>query len=288
MNKRDMQRWSREVAEDPGAPSFVRLARAYRREGRRGAARDIVVRGLARNPEHLEGHSLLALMYVEEGDSMRARDEWETVMRLQPGHFDASRGLGFLALERKDFGAARTHLEAAAAARPGDPTVGQALQVLDRKVAAAPRPAPPATPKPALVAAPPQPAPSGRNGGPRDPARLFEPLGGEPCFAGALVLDAHGMVLAGFLDGEGEDSGALLGALLDGVVAEAHRTTELVDLGAWQEVMIDCEHATMHVAPLPHGGVVLAKMRPRTPAGWVVRLASSARNLARRFVEESP
>lgn len=257
------------MAEDPGAPSFVRLARAYRREGRRGAARDVVVRGLARNPEHLEGHSLLALMYVEEGDSIRARDEWETALRLEPGHFDASRGLGFLALERKDFAAARTHLEAAARARPGDPTVRQALQVLDRKVAA-------------------QPAPSGRNGGPRDPGRLFEPLGGEPCFAGALVLDVHGRVLAGSMDDEGEDNGALLGALLDGVVAEAHRTTELVDLGAWQELMIDCENATMHISPLPDGAVVLAKMRPRTPAGWVVRLASSARDLARHFVEESP
>jgi predicted regulator of Ras-like GTPase activity (Roadblock/LC7/MglB family) len=288
MTDRDMQRWSREVAEDPGAPSFVRLARAYRRQGRRGSPATLSSGAWPAIPSIWMATPSWPSCMSRKGTPVRARDEWETVVRLEPGHFDASRGLGFLALERKDFGAARTHLEAAAAARPGDPTVGQALQVLDRKVAAAPRPAPPATPKPVLVAAPPQPAPSGRNGGPRDPARLFEPLGGEPCFAGALVLDAHGMVLAGFLDGEGEDSGALLGALLDGVVAEAHRTTELVDLGAWQEVMIDCEHATMHVAPLPHGGVVLAKMRPRTPAGWVVRLASSARNLARRFVEESP
>jgi hypothetical protein len=326
MTERDIQRWSREVAQDPGAPSFVRLARAYRRQGRRGAARDVVVRGLARNPEHLEGHSLLALMHVEEGDPVRARDEWETVLRLEPGHFDARRGLGFLALERRDFDAARRHLEAAARVRPGDTTIAQALQVLDRKVAATTptTPPPPATPAPvappaappapaATPAAPPAPAaapalpsaptPTGAAGGaadapggpgvqpdatPREPDRLFEPLGGEPCFDGALLLDSHGMVLAGRLDEGEERGGELLGALLDSVVAEAIRTTVLVELGEWQELMLDCDAATVHVASLPGRAVVVAKLRPRTPAGWVVRLASTARGLASRFMEGSP
>jgi predicted regulator of Ras-like GTPase activity (Roadblock/LC7/MglB family) len=325
MTDRDIQRWSREVAVDPGAPSFVRLARAYRRQGRRGAARDIVVRGLARNPEHLEGHSLLALMHVEEGDPLRARDEWETVLRLEPGHFDACRGLGFLALERCEFHAARRHLEAASRARPADSTVTQALQVLDRKTAAAtprpdPRPptptgsraetstegstgspaetpaeTPPETPAEApaeTLAETPAETPSGAGPGadaaPWEPDHLFRPLDGEPCFAGALILDAHGRVLAGALAEEGEDSGALLGALLDSVVAEADRTTDLVQLGGWQELMVECEKATMHVAPLDDGAVVVSKLRPRTPAGWVVRLASTARGLARRFMEVAP
>jgi predicted regulator of Ras-like GTPase activity (Roadblock/LC7/MglB family) len=317
MTDRNIQRWSREVAEDPGAPSFVRLARAYRRQGRRGAARDIVVRGLARNPEHLEGHSLLALMHVEEGDPLRARDEWETVLRLEPGHFDACRGLGFLALERQEFHAARRHLETAARARPADSTVAQALQVLDRKTAAAaprpdPGPPPPTgsptetspagstddhadTPADAPADTPadtsaetPSGAGPGADAAPREPDHLFRPLDGEPCFAGALILDAHGMVLAGALAEEGEDSGALLGALLDGVVAEADRTTDLIQLGAWQELMVECEKATMHVAPLDDGAVVVSKLRPRTPAGWVVRLAATARGLARRFMEVAP
>jgi predicted regulator of Ras-like GTPase activity (Roadblock/LC7/MglB family) len=305
MTDRNIQRWSREVAEDPGAPSFVRLARAYRRQGRRGAARDIVVRGLARNPEHLAGHSLLALMHVEEGDPLRARDEWETVLRLEPGHFDACRGLGFLALERREFHAARRHLEAAARARPVDSTVAQALQVLDQKTAAAAPPPDPGPPPPtgSLTetstagstgdqAETPAETPSGAgpaaDAAPWEPDHLFRPLDGEPCFAGALILDAHGMVLAGALAEEGEDSGALLGALLDGVVAEADRTTDLIQLGAWQELMVECEKATMHVAPLDDGAVVVCKLRPRTPAGWVVRLASTARGLARRFMEVAP
>jgi predicted regulator of Ras-like GTPase activity (Roadblock/LC7/MglB family) len=291
MTDRNIQRWSREVAEDPGAPPFVRLARAYRRQGRRGAARDIVVRGLARNPEHLEGHSLLALMHVEEGDPLRARDEWETVLRLEPGHFDACRGLGFLALERREFHAARRHLEAAARARPADSTVAQALQVLDQKTAAAappPDPGPPPGDHAETPAETPSGAGSAADAAPWEPDHLFRPLDGEPCFAGALILDAHGMVLAGALAEEGEDSGALLGALLDGVVAEAGRTTDLVQLGAWQELMVECEKATMHVAPLDDGAVVVSKLRPRTPAGWVVRLAATARGLARRFMEVAP
>lgn len=297
MTDRDIQRWSREVAEDPGAPSFVRLARAYRRQGRRGVARDIVVRGLARNPEHLDGHSLLALMHVEEGDPVRARDEWETVLRLEPGHFDASRGLGFLALERRDHDAARRHLEAAARARPGDPTVAQALQVLDRMIAAVASPLEPRTQAGAAAAAPAvaisdTAAPTASDGSSgaasREPDRLFQTLDGEPCFAGALVLDAQGMVLAGALAREGEDSGALLGALLDGVVAEANRTTDLVQLGGWEELTVECENATIHVAPLDQGAVVVSKLQPRTPAGWVVRLAATARSLARRFMEAAP
>ena len=107
MTERDLQRWSREVAEDPGAPSFVRLARAYRRQGRRQAARDVVVAGLGRHPEHVDAHALLALLHVESAERERARDEWETVLRLDPGNFDASRGLGFLALRRRRLDAAK-------------------------------------------------------------------------------------------------------------------------------------------------------------------------------------
>ncbi|NIP83747.1 MAG: tetratricopeptide repeat protein [Gemmatimonadetes bacterium] len=125
----DIQRWTREVAEDPGAHAFVRLARAYRRQGRRAAARNVVLRGLERNPEHLGGHALLAVIHVEEGDRQLAEDEWETVMRLDPDNFDASRGLGFLALERGELDVARRHLDNAARMRPDDPVVAEARQV---------------------------------------------------------------------------------------------------------------------------------------------------------------
>ncbi|MFO7895206.1 MAG: tetratricopeptide repeat protein, partial [Longimicrobiales bacterium] len=133
MSERDIERWTREVAENPGAPSFVRLARAYRAQGRREAARTVVLQGLEHSPEHIGAHGLLALIHVEDGERQKAGDEWETMLRLDPGNFDASRGLGFLALERGDLDAARRHLEAAADVRPDDPAVTQALEVLVRR-----------------------------------------------------------------------------------------------------------------------------------------------------------
>lgn len=293
MSDRDLQRWSREVAEDPGAPSFVRLARAYRRQGRRAAAREVVVRGLERNPEHIEAHSLLALIQVEDGDREQARDEWETVLRLAPGNFDASRGLGFLALERNDLDAARRHLDAAARARPDDSTVAQAREVLQRR---ADRPAPvsaagTSTPPPHRA----QDGPGGQVAtaaslGPgrvagRDPGRLFEGLEGDAPFLGALVLDEQGLVLAGSLVEGTVGTAELLGALLNGVVEEAHRTAELLRLGEWEGLLVDCEQATLHVAPLQEGAVIVVVAPPRTPAGWVVRAASQAGQLAHRFME---
>ena len=84
MSERDLQRWTLEVARDPGAPSFVQLARLYRRQGHRQAARDVVIRGLERSPRHVDARALLALLYMEDGDREGARDEWETLLQLEP------------------------------------------------------------------------------------------------------------------------------------------------------------------------------------------------------------
>ena len=257
MNQHDLQRWSREVAEDPGAPSFVRLARAYRRQGQRAAARDVVLRGLRQNPHHVGAHGLLALIYVEDGDRERAGDEWETVLQLDPGNFDASRGLGFLALERGDLGAARRHLEAATAARPDDPAVSQALQLVARREAAQPS----------------------------NPLRVFDPLRQDDPFLGAVILDGQGLVLAGAIDPAAADS-ELLGALLSPAILEARRTSDLVGVGEWQGLMLECERALLHVAPVSRSAVMVLAAKPDAPAGWAARAAERARALAANFVEE--
>lgn len=260
MTERDLQRWSREVAEDPGAPSFVRLARAYRRQGRQEAACEIVLAGLTRHPEHVDGHAVLALLYIEQGRREQARDEWETVLRLDPGNFDASRGLGFLALERSELPDARRHLDTAAAARPDDPAVSQALQVLERREQAA------------------------RGESDRDPVVLFKALAAEAPFRGALLLDDQGLVLAGQLEGT-DHADDLLGALLATTVAEATRTTEMLRLGSWQDMLLETPAATLHLTALRGGAVVVVVAEPEAPAGWVVRAASRATTLARRFME---
>lgn len=287
MTESDLQRWSRDVAEDPGSPSFVALGRAYRRQGRRDAALSVVLRGLERNPEHVDAHALLALLHVDAGDRERAGDEWEMILRFDPRNFDARRGLGFLALERGDLANASTHLHAAAESRAGDPTVTQALEVLARRkkggqggaapagMAAAPPPTPATIPT-----APP--ADDGR----RDPTRLFDPLGREAPFLGALLLDGRGLVLAGSMTPAASGDGEALGALLSPAVDEAMRTVQLLGMGGWEGVMLECEGAALHLAPAGDGVLVLAA-RTGTPAGWVVRAASRARGLARDFLEET-
>jgi predicted regulator of Ras-like GTPase activity (Roadblock/LC7/MglB family) len=283
MTDHDLQRWSREVAEDPGAPSFVLLARAYRRQGRRGAARDVVLGGLAANPEHVDAHSLLALIHIEDGDRQQARDEWETVLRLDPGSFSASRGLGFLALERGDLAAARRHLDAAAAARPDDPAVSQARQVLDRREAEASRPRPPEPATPARTG-----TGAAQPGGPvrgGDPVALFAPLATEAPFRGALLIDDRGLVLAGRLE-EDDRPDDLLGALLSTAVVEARRTAEMLRLGSWGGMQLETEQAMLHVTALSRGAVLVVVAERDAPAGWVARTAERARGLAAAYVEE--
>lgn len=267
MTASDLQRWSRDVAEDPGSPSFVPLARAYRRQGRPDAALSVLLQGLERNPEHLDAHALLALVHVDAGERQKAGDEWAIILSLDPDNFDARRGLGFLALERGDLAKARTHLQAAAAARPGDPMIRQALDVLDRREKA--------------HAGPPARREEARS---RDPARVFEPLAAETPFLGALVLDRRGLVLAGAMQEGPAGDGEAFGAMLSPAIDEAARTVELLGMGGWDGLLLDCEGAVLHVTPTPDGVVVLAA-RPGTPAGWVLRTAGRARDLARRFLK---
>src|SRR5690606_4909847 len=114
----DLPRRGGEVARDPGSPSYLPLADAYRRLGKTQAALRVCLRGLERSPGHVDGHLLLARLYLELGDRERAADEWAVAVRLDPENFDAHRGLGFFHLERGELSSASRHLERAALARP--------------------------------------------------------------------------------------------------------------------------------------------------------------------------
>jgi predicted regulator of Ras-like GTPase activity (Roadblock/LC7/MglB family) len=126
----DVQRWSDEVARNPGSLAFLPLARAYRRRGLRDAAIQLCLRGLEHHPANVEGHSVLALLYLERGDQQLAGDEWSMVLRMDPDNFEALRGLGFCYLEQDRLSKARQMLERAALLRPADPTVQEALELL--------------------------------------------------------------------------------------------------------------------------------------------------------------
>jgi Flp pilus assembly protein TadD len=290
MTERDIERWTREVAEDPGASSFVKLARAYRTQGRSDAARSVVIQGLQQNPEHIGGHGLLALIHVETGEREKAGDEWQTMLSLEPDNFEASRGLGFLALERDDLAGARRYLEQADRSQPGDTAVAQALRVLERREAAGDG---------ARVAV------AGNSGGSdgaratarrarrrtpaapglRDPEDLFAVLRNETPFLGAVVLDARGLVVAGGIELE-NGSDELLAGLISTAVEEAKRAAEMVGLGSWDGLLLDCADATVHVAGLSDIGMVVVAARQDAPAGWAVRTARRAQALARNFLQE--
>lgn len=302
----DLQRWSEEVAHDPGAPSFVPLADAYRRQGNREAAVRVCLRGLERNPTNIEAHTLLARLYLENGDRERAHDEWGIALRLDADNFDANRGAGFVHLERGDFGTARRHLERAAAARPDDPAVQEALLVLaerlsdargastsaqpvartpepvEQRTAVAPQPSPAAASSPAPAPTTPAMPAVGMN---VDPARLFDPLLRETPFLGAVLLDARGLILAGGLAQDAAGTGAdALGAILSGAIEEAARTADLLQLGHWQGILLETELAQLHITSLPDDLMVLLAARAGAPAGWVVRTAARATELSRAFL----
>lgn len=268
----ELQQWSREVARDPAAPAFLPLARSYRREGRLEAAIQLCVRALARNPAHLEGHALLAQLYLESGDRERAGDEWSIVLHLDPDHFEAQRGLGFLWLERGEYASAHRHLERAAALRPGDAAVRGALELLaersgDERVEPVGRTVAPVQGRP---------APAGRE---VVPGRVFEPLLSDPACRGVLVLDDAGVVLAGGVGEGGRGSAELLAARLGGVVAEATRALMLLGAGPYQGLRVETTEAVLKILPCGDGLFVLIIGEPSASAAALRRLAGAALEL---------
>src|SRR5690606_10935141 len=102
----DLQRLSEEVARDPGSSSYLPLADAYRRLGKTQAALRVCLRGLECSPGHVDGHLLLARLYLELGDRERAADEWAVAVRPDPENFHAHRDLAFFPQERGELSSA--------------------------------------------------------------------------------------------------------------------------------------------------------------------------------------
>ena len=313
----DLQRWSEDVARDPGSLAFVPLARAYRRQGRRDAAFKLCLRGLEHHPSNVDAHALLAMLYFESGQRARAYDEWSMVIRLEPNHFEALRGMGFYYLEQGDDAAAQRNLQRAATVRPRDVTVQEALKLIEERrepetaapdlmpweahdpwagseppaaqpVAHSPPPGtvpvimvePPVPTEPARVASAPANGPQHT-----DPSRLFDSLirGGQ--LHGALLVDAQGLVLAGSLAGASATKAQALGAILGGAIEEAARAAAHLALGSWQGILLDAEQALLHLAPVREGAILLLAAPRDTPAGWMLRNAQIAATLADRFLE---
>ena len=127
-----VRRWQEEVAADAGSYAFLPLAEVYRREGRLDVARRLCLRGLERNPEHVDAHVLLGRIFRESGELEKAFDEIDIALRLDPGHRAARRAIGYLCLERRDWAAAVRHLEQAVREQPRDDRMAGALALARR------------------------------------------------------------------------------------------------------------------------------------------------------------
>lgn len=298
----DLQRWSEDVARDASSLSFLPLARAYRRQGRRDAALRLCLRGLEHHPDNVEGHGLLAVLYFESGQRVKAYDEWSMVLTLEPDNFDALRGMGFYYLEQEDHLAAKRHLERALAQKPNDPAVQEGLRIISERTGeSAPEPAAPMmeedepwaaapvtpapTPAPAPAPAPlptPAPAPAPVSD---DPSQIFAPImrGGQ--ILGALILDQQGLVMGGSLSGQVGANAEALGAILGGAIEEALRTAQHLSLGNWSGVLLEADQAQIHFAPIRDGMIVLVAAQKNAPTGWVLRSAQQASSIAVRFLE---
>ncbi|MQA89763.1 MAG: hypothetical protein GEU90_05945 [Gemmatimonas sp.] len=122
-----VRHWQEEVARDPGADAFVPLADLYRAQGRLDVALRVCWRGLERNPNHVEGHSLLGSIYRDSDEPERAYDEWDIALGLEPSHLPSRRAMGFLCLERGQMAEAEVHLRRALDIEPDDPRLIRAL-----------------------------------------------------------------------------------------------------------------------------------------------------------------
>lgn len=282
---REIREWSEEVARNPESPVFVPLADAYRSRGKLDAALRVLLRGLGRNPQHIEGHAVLARVYMARGDREKAFDEWHAIVDLDPGHFEARRELGFGYLKRGEAGMAVDHLERAAELRPGDEAVGEVLALARERERAR-------EDAPATVAS------REEEGGPRRDAPADAPPAGETgggpreLFAGQLeyrelqgviLLDSDGLIVGGRLRGERSDRADEVAAVLSGATDEAVRTARHLELGEWKGILLEMDDVKAYLSPVA-GNLLLVAAEGSAPVGWLKRVSDEAREAARRFL----
>lgn len=279
----EIGRLSDELAGDPSSKAFLPLAEALCRKGQMDLALQVATRGLARHPDVVEAHDLLARIFVNRGDLRRAASSWRTALRLDPKHRGAKKGLGFVAFRQASFEEAEQHLSELATVDPADASVAAALAHVRRAREARG----PAAPRP-HVEAPVTGAHEPIGGdAPRDDARtLFDSVlsPGER----AVLLDADGLVLAGtYPNADGIDVADEVGTELALVGSEAERAVRYLDLGAWCSIVIEAEGALVAMSPAARGGLLLVTAPRGTAPGLVrpllTRVAERAYHWLSRF-----
>lgn len=267
----DIARLSEELARDPASLAFLELAETLRKRGDVEVAERVAVRGLERHSHLASGHDVLARIYADTGNHEKAYDEWATVLRLHAGHPGALKGLGFVCFHQAKMAEAEQWLAQAAVADPADSRNVGALAYVRQQLAetaAAERS------EGAAAAAMPTAL---------DARSLFHDiLGAEQGMA--LLLDEHGLVLAGGHDVDGRDVGQEVGAQLGGVSEEAERAMRHLGLGGWTSIVFETTSATVAMAPGPEGSLMLVSASKATPVGFVRRMLERSGQRAVRFL----
>ncbi|HEY1953041.1 MAG TPA: hypothetical protein VGG76_09555 [Gemmatimonadaceae bacterium] len=104
----------------------------------------------------------------------------------------------------------------------------------------------------------------------------------------ALLLDAAGTPLAGsYLDNNGRDISAEIGAALSGVGKEVSRSMRLLGIGGWTAVVVETDAATIALAPAFEDTIVLLASSSTVPLGLVRRVLSRSTALAINWMRNS-
>jgi hypothetical protein len=267
----DVRRWSDELARDPNSLVFLELGEALRRQRQLDVAHKIALRGAERHPRNADAHDLVARIAVDRGDLTTARERWAIVLQLVPGHAGALKGMGYVSYQEGRFGDAERYLAHVAAA-DADTRVTNALASV-RRIS---QPVP-VVPSPAAEAQPAAPV--------DDPMRLFADLlvdDGQT----AILLDAAGYVLGGvYVDANGTDVAADVGAQLSGITDEVRRAMRHLDIGGWRSITFETQVAVVAMAPSIDASLVMIAASRATPLGLVRRLLERCAARAASWLE---
>jgi tetratricopeptide (TPR) repeat protein len=271
----DIRALTARLAEEPGSLAFLELAEALRRRGQLDAAYKVARGGLTRYPGLADAHDLMARVLSDQGDLAGAFDSWASALQLDPMRTSALKGIAFLYFKAGDPAAALAHLERALEVDPDDVSVRQAFGRVSGDVrrggaTASQTSAAPTVPGPA--------APVPQGPGP------FDDVDGDR--SGLLLVDAHGLRLAGRLRGaDGDAAGDRVAAQLAGVSREAARATRLLGLGAWHAIAVESPDGHLVLTQASAETIVLAARDPSLPLGRVSMLADRAARSARTWLE---
>ena len=279
----EIRRWSEELAREPASMVFVPLGDALRRRG--NSSPPSKWRRAASNGTRTTRMPTIssARIHADRGDMERAMDEWGAALRVAPHHAGALKGMGFACFQNGRASEAERYLVAAVGADPGDPTINAALSRLRAPQTGTNGASTEASASSHAPNDAPTASASQFTGGTADARDVFSDLLGDGEQT-ALLLDAHGYVLAGaYVVADGRDVAQDVGGALSGVSDEAHRAMRHLGLGEWSSIVFETEVASVAMAPVAQDeeiAIALVAAARTVPLGLV-------RRLLRRVTERS-